>query len=92
MFLLISSTCPVLGDATKYVEMIDFQSFKCGLCEKIFSVKSNCTRHVKINHLGVIRDEDTKGPCPHCQKLLVKRTIPQHIKSSCPTAHSSQHF
>jgi len=69
-----------------YVEQLDFNTYKCGLCAKTFSVKSNCTRHVKINHLGEVRDADTKQPCYYCGKYLVKRTIAHHVKKSCPKA------
>jgi len=80
----------ILGDASEYVEKLDFNTYKCGLCAKTFSVKSNCTRHVKINHLGEVRDEDTKQPCVYCGKHLVKRTIPQHVLKSCPKAPGYQ--
>ena len=76
----------ILGDATLYVEQLGLNNYKCGLCAKTFSVKSNCTRHVKINHLGEVRDADTKQPCYYCGKYLVKRTIAHHVKKSCPKA------
>ena len=76
----------ILGDASKYVEKLDFKSFRCALCGKTFTDKSNCTRHVKINHLGEVREADMKQPCPYCGKQIVKRTIPHHIRSSCPKA------
>jgi len=79
----------ILGDATEYVEQLDLNSFKCGLCAKTFSVKSNCTRHVKINHLGEVREADTKHPCHYCGKYLVKRTIAHHVKKSCPKAREN---
>jgi len=74
------------GDASKYVEKLDFKSFRCSLCGKTFSDRSNCTRHVRINHLGEVRDADTKQPCLYCGKYLVKRTIPNHVRNSCPKA------
>jgi len=77
------------GDATEYVEQLDLNCFKCGLCAKTFSVKSNCTRHVKINHLGEVREADTKHPCHYCGKYLVKRTIAHHVKKSCPKAREN---
>jgi len=76
----------ILGDASKYVEKLDFKSFRCALCGKTFTDKSNCTRHVKINHLGEVREADMKQPCPYCGKQIVKRTIPHHIRNSCPKA------
>ena len=76
----------ILGDASKYVEKLDFKSFRCGLCGKTFSDRSNCTRHVRINHLGEVREADTKQPCIYCGKYLVKRTIPNHVRNSCPKA------
>jgi len=74
------------GDASKYVEKLDFKSFRCALCGKTFTDKSNCTRHVKINHLGEVREADMKQPCPYCGKQIVKRTFPHHIRNSCPKA------
>jgi len=79
------------GDASKYVEKLDFKSFRCSLCSKTFTDRSNCTRHVRINHLGEVREADTKQPCPYCLKFLVKRTIPHHIRTSCPNAPQSAH-
>jgi len=78
------------GEAFKYVEKLDYKSFKCSLCGKSFTDRSNCTRHVKINHLGEVRDADTKQPCQYCGKYLVKRTIPHHVRNSCPKAPAYQ--
>eukprot|EP00092_Neocalanus_flemingeri_P031832 GFUD01034579.1.p1 GENE.GFUD01034579.1~~GFUD01034579.1.p1 ORF type:complete len:350 (-),score=93.34 GFUD01034579.1:186-1235(-) len=74
------------GDASRYVEKLDIKSFRCGLCAKSFTDRSNCTRHVKINHLGEVREADMKQPCPFCGKFLVKRTIPHHVRTRCPKA------
>jgi len=74
------------GDASRYVEKLDIKSFRCGLCAKSFTDRSNCTRHVKINHLGEVREADMKQPCPYCGKYLVKRTIAHHVRTRCPKA------
>jgi len=76
----------ILGDASRYVEKLDIKNFRCGLCAKSFTDRSNCTRHVKINHLGEVREADMKQPCPYCGKYLVKRTIAHHVRTRCPKA------
>jgi len=48
--------------------------FKCGVCEKVFTVKSNMLRHTKSH-------EQIKFQCTHCKKDFTRQSnLADHIQ------------
>ena len=47
---------------------------RCVLCNKEFSDRANCRRHLREKHLGLDHEA-----CPLCGKVLGKRYIKEHV-------------
>ena len=82
-----------LGKITHYLFFVDpgksvevvldntVEKFRCVLCGKIFSDKSNCRKHIKVLHFGVKEPQD---PCPLCSKPILRKNMSAHVKNNCP--------
>ena len=55
--------------------------FICTVCNKEFSDKSNCRRHIKEKHFGLNQE-----PCPHCNQVYLKRYISGHMATCIKSA------
>ena len=52
------------------------ESYKCTLCEKVFSKAGNCHAHIKAVHQGL------RYVCEHCQKNFTQKiSLQTHVKS-----------
>jgi uncharacterized C2H2 Zn-finger protein len=62
--------------------------FRCTSCNKSFTQKKHCIRHIKEEHLGLKLkpiEGKKKVECKNCNNIISKKVMKRHLERNCPT-------